>query len=86
MKELKCNGENLTAEELKDIADNFSITLHGESRRKKRQLNKSEIIEILKNPLLAYWNTDYTVNVAKDEFNYLVFGWNIKQQRWDMIT
>lgn len=64
----------------------FSITLHGESRRKKRQLNKSEIIEILKNPLLAYWNTDYTVNVAKDEFNYLVFGWNIKQQRWDMIT
>lgn len=86
MKELKFKGENLTAGELKEIADNFSITFHGESRRKERQLGKSEILEILKNPLLAYWNTDDTVNVAKDKFNYLVFGWNIEKQKWDVIT
>ena len=84
--ELKCNGENLTARELQEIADNFHITEHARARIKERLLDEKEIIEVLKKPLLAFWNTDYSVNVAKDKFNYLVFEWSIEEEKWILLT
>lgn len=68
---VKYKGELLTTEELKEIAENFTLSKHAEQRIAERcpELNISKAI--LK-PLLAYFNTDGTVNIAVNGFEYLV--------------
>lgn len=79
-------GENLTKEELNEIKNNFVIGKHAEKRLKERGLETAEIPNIISRPFLAYFNTDGTINIAKDEFHYLVFGYNNKKKNYKLIT
>ena len=69
----KFRGELLTTEELKEIAENFVLTKHAEQRITERfaELN---IEKAILNPLIAYFNTDGSINIALNTFEYLVIG------------
>ena len=82
------NGRILSRKELRVILHNFSCTKHVIERLIERKNNlivynnkngvdflitKENIIEDIENNyILAYYNTDGSVNVAIDEFNYYV--------------
>lgn len=83
------NGKVLTRRELRVVLHNFSFSHHAIERLKDRNnnlvvnnykgtvdflLTKENVIdEIENNLLIAYCNTDGSVNVAINEFNYYVF-------------
>ena len=85
----KNNGRILSRKELRGILHNFSCTKHVIERLIERKNNlivynnkggidflytKENIIDDIENNLIiAYYNTDGSVNVAIDEFNYYVF-------------
>ena len=80
----KNHGEDLTKEELQEIADNFFISRHAKEMFSKRgYLNPRQIIL---NPYIAYFNTDGTINIAFNEYRYLVVGWAEKYQKFCIIT
>jgi hypothetical protein len=68
---VKYKGELLTADELKEIAENFVVSRHAEQRITERcpELN---IHKAILNPLIAYFNTDGSINIALNGFEYLV--------------
>lgn len=69
-------GEILLKEELQEIANHYFITPHAMKRMNERGLNKEDVTKIILNPLLAYFNTDGTINIARNEDHYLVVGYN----------
>lgn len=73
MLEVKYNGQVLSQEELNEIADNFVLTRHARQRISER-LPGLDIRGLIKSPLLAYYNTDGSVNVALNAFEYIVIG------------
>ena len=66
-------GENLTKEELKEIADNFILTVHAKEKIAERHPN-TNIKEIILNPVVAYYNTDKSINIALNEYEYIVIA------------
>lgn len=80
-------GENLTKEELQEIADNFILSTHAKNMIKKRNPN-ANIKEIILNPIIAYYNTDKSINIALNEYEYLVVAPNsyvivtFKEKSW----
>jgi hypothetical protein len=74
---VKYRGELLTTEELKEIAENFILSKHAEQRITERNPELDVRKAILK-PLLAYFNTDGSVNIALNGFEYLVVATNYK--------
>lgn len=68
---VKYNGELLTKKELKIISNNFVLSRHAKERLFERFPNIN-IKECIRNSILAYWNTDGTINIALDMFNYIV--------------
>lgn len=66
-------GENLTKEELKEIADNFILSAHAKEKIAKRHPN-ANIKEIILNPIVAYYNTDKSINIALNEYEYIVIA------------
>ncbi len=68
---VKYSGELLTRKELKIISNNFILSKHARERLFERFPNIN-IKECIRNPILAYWNTDGSINVAIDRFNYIV--------------
>lgn len=81
---IKNRGEDLTKEELNEIANNYYISLHAKERLQER--GNVNIRNLVLNPLVAYFNTDGSVNVAMDEWNYLVFAYSEKHQNWTVVT
>lgn len=81
---IKYRGEELTESELDEIASNFYISNHAYERLSQR--GNVDIRQLLKKPLVAYFNTDGSVNVAKDEYNYLVFDFDTKHNNWCLVT
>lgn len=71
--EVKHRGQLLTAEELKEISENYVLTKHAQERIKTRY-PKLDIVHTINNPLIAYFNTDGSVNVALTKFEYLVIA------------
>ena len=65
------SGEMLTTAELKEIAENFSLSRHAEERITERHPN-IDIEQAILNPMLAYYNTDKSVNIAINKYEYLV--------------
>ena len=82
--QIKYRGEELTSEERQEIADNFCITKHAVERLRDR--GYIDIRALLKDPLVAYFNTDGSINVAQDEWNYLVFVWDEEGKIFKLIT
>ena len=77
---VKYQGELLTTDELKEIAENFILSKHAEERIAERnpELN---IYKAILRPLLAYFNTDGSVNIALNGFEYLVIATSKKPYR-----
>ena len=79
-----CNrGELLTATELQEIAENYILTEHAKNRLPERypHLNISKAILY---PVIVYFNTDYTINIALNGYEYIVVGHN--QNCYTVIT
>lgn len=81
---IKYRGEELTPAELQEIADNFYISKHAKERLRER--GYVNIRDLVLNPLVAYFNTDGSINVAQDEYNYLVFVWSERHQNFTLVT
>jgi hypothetical protein len=64
-------GMLLTQKELNLIADNYILSQHAQQRYQQRMYNVN-LQKSIKHCLLAYYNTDGTVNIAFDRFTYLV--------------
>ena len=83
---IRNNGETLNCDELKEIANNFFITPHAQQRLKQRNIDNEAITRYIQNPILAYFNTDSSISIAIDEFNYFVFAYNENEKRYILIT
>lgn len=81
---IKNRGEELTKEEREEIANNFFISRHAIERLRER--GKVDIRQLVLDPLVAYFNTDGSVNVAQDEYNYLVFSYDDFHKNWKVVT
>ena len=51
-------GENLTQEELQEIADNFILSVHAKEKIIERHPNIN-IKELILNPIVAYYNMNW---------------------------
>lgn len=66
-------GELLNEAELKEIAERFTISKHAEERIAERYGN-IDIKKAILNPVVAYYNTDRSVNIAINGFEYIVIA------------
>lgn len=66
-------GELLTAEELQDIAEHYILSKHAQQRIAERYPDINVKKAIL-NPLIAYYNTDRSINIAINGYEYIVIA------------
>ena len=66
-------GQELTAEELREIAEHFVLTKHARQRIAERYPD-IDIRKAIIHPLLAYYNTDGSINIALNSFEYIVIA------------
>lgn len=76
MIEIRYRGQLLKRNELEEIADNYILTRHAKEMIDKRHPDLN-IEYSIKNPILAYFNTDGSVNIAINDFEYLVIALNV---------
>lgn len=68
-------GQELTAEELREIAEHFVLTKHARQRIAERYPD-IDIRRAIMHPILAYFNTDGSVNIALNGYEYIVVAPN----------
>jgi hypothetical protein len=73
MIQVRHRGQLLKYNELNEIANNYILTRHAKEMINKRCPNLN-IRRSIKNPILAYFNTDGSVNIAINKFEYLVIA------------
>lgn len=66
-----CNGELLLPAELEEISENFRLSHHVEVQLKERGLQLN-LEELFKKPFMAYYNTDGSINIAINDYEYFV--------------
>lgn len=71
MIKVRHRGQLLNRDELDEIANNYILTKHAKEMIEKRCPNLNVKYSI-QNPILAYFNTDGSVNIAISDFEYLV--------------
>jgi hypothetical protein len=81
---IKNRGEELTSAELQEIYNNLFISEHARERLRERV--PVNIKQLFESPLVAYFNTDGSVNVALDEYNYLVVQYCEHFKNWKVVT
>ena len=89
---VKYRGEEVSREDLLHISNNYILTKHAKERIDTRNKN-IDIGNALRNPLIAYFNTDGSINVAITPYEYFVvatdsFPYKIityKEQSWYSI-
>lgn len=57
-------GQVLTRAELNEIIENLKFSKHSIERLAQRGSTKADVYKTLENPFLAYFNTDYSINVS----------------------
>lgn len=62
------------------MSQNYVLTLHAKVRLNERHKDL-DIVHTIKNPLLAYFNTDSSVNIALNKYEYLVVATDKKPYR-----
>lgn len=96
----KTHGELLTPTELMLLQGNYILGYHSEQRLLQRSdfvcynkegkidycLTMSNISKAIKNNVLAYYNTDGSINVAINRWEYFVFVWDNKMRKYVMVT
>lgn len=66
-------GQKVLKEDLIHISNNYIITKHARERINSR--NKDiNLTEAIRNPLLAYFNTDGSINIAITPYEYFVIA------------
>jgi hypothetical protein len=68
-------GQELTAEELREIAEHFVLTKHARQRITERHPDV-DIRRAIMHPVLAYFNTDGSINIALNNYEYIVVAPN----------
>ena len=76
-------GQKLEKWELEEIANNFSLSYHARQRLEERG-KEIDVKNLILNSCLAYYNTDGTINIAKDKYFYLVVA--IKTDGYTVVT
>ena len=82
-------GQSLTREELKEIANNLKITYHARTRiqeRTKKNFTDNEIKSIILNPVCAYFNTNGMINIAHNRYDHFIIAINEKTKTYDVVT
>lgn len=67
-------GQLLTKKELIEIIENLEFSRHSIERLAQRGSTKEKVIETLNNPFLAYFNTDYSINVSPNNHQCYVIA------------
>ena len=78
-------GQLVGEKRLQEIAENFVISNHASQKIAERNPNIN-IKEIILNPLIAYYNTDGTINIALNEYEYLVVSRKKHNDTYNIIT
>lgn len=71
--EVKYRGEEVSQETLMYISDNYFVTLHAQEMIQKRH-SDIDITESIRNPMIAYFNTDGSINCAVNKDEYFVIA------------
>lgn len=79
-------GEELTKEELAEIYYHLYITSHAKERLKQRNSNINEVLKTIRNPFLAYFNTDGSINIAPNNWQCYVISNKNKYGNYCLIT
>ena len=100
-------GEQIESEVLEHILNNFFLSSHSIEKLNDRsnllikykdgnvnkKLTKANIVNYInQNMVLAYYNTDGSVNIAVSEYNYYVFEYQDEsaseyvQDKWRLVT
>lgn len=93
-------GQDVEEKIIKELKTNFYLTSHAEEQLQKRShllvskanyaidyvKTKDKIREAIDERVLAYYNTDGTINIAINEWNYFVFAYCEKSNNWALIT
>lgn len=82
---MKHNGELLTKNELQEIANNCYLTKHAKERIKERK-NYINIKKAIQNSFFAYYNTDGSINVAINPYEYFVIYYNNLYHNYVIVT
>ena len=96
----KLHGQDISVSLYKEIRGNYFLSKHAQEQLEKRSdllvkyedgkinfgATKRNINAAMDNAVLAYYNTDGSVNIALDDYNYFVFAWNPDRGSWTMIT
>lgn len=71
---MKCRGELLTAVELNNIANHLTLSYHAKEQLTVRNFGTdlNKIKTAILNPILAYYNTDGSINIARNRWEYFV--------------
>lgn len=73
---VKYRGEEVPKEDLEYIADNYILTRHANEMICKRH-EGIDIVESIKHPMIAYFNTDGSINCAVNEDEYFVIATDV---------
>ena len=81
---IKNRGEELTQEERNEVANNLHITNHCKQRLNERV--DVDVYKLIRNPMIAYFNTDGSMNFALDKWNYLVVARDDYHKCYNAVT
>lgn len=80
---VKYKGELLTAEELKEVADNLIISKHAQQRIAERH-SDLDVYNVILNPVIAFFNTDGTIYIGINEWEHLII--DVKPYGYKLVT
>ncbi len=98
---INAHGKEVEGKVIAHILKNFYFCNHAITRLEERTnlivrdkngafnkyLTKINIVnDIVRNKVLAYYNTDGSVNIAIDEYNYYVFEYQEDRDKWLLHT
>lgn len=82
-----CMGENLTREELKEIENNLIITKHAKERIIERNSSVKEVYDTIREPYIAYFNTDGSINIALNNWQcYIIARSKYEENKYVLLT
>ena len=70
---VKYRGEEVPKKDLNYISNNYILTRHAKEMIDKRHSNVN-VVESIRTPMIAYFNTDGSINCAINEDEYFVIA------------
>lgn len=89
MVKIRFRGEELNKKELQEIYSKLVLTNHAKEMIDNRKVDneKIDLKKLFEKPYIAYFNTDGSVNVALNDYNYLVVAKSRREKdKWVAIT